>query len=66
VAEAKIIGVRQESLAISGRPNCAQSAVSVLFAKGRGKVDLIRVAVKPKLPAVPVEAERITELIPLM
>src|SRR5574343_445891 len=54
------IGKRQDELKISGRPSAAQSKISILLATDSGRVMRGRVAVTPKLPAVPVVAESVT------
>lgn len=58
----RTIGNRQLELKISGSPSCAQSAIDLKFAIGVPIVIRGRVAVTPKLPAVPVVAESVTEV----
>ena len=58
--------VRQASLGTRGIPSCAQSKVSDLFTTKVGKVVIGRVQVNPKFPAVPVDADKMTLLMPLI
>jgi hypothetical protein len=66
VVEQTINIIKQLSFGTSGRPICAQSKVSVLLARLVDKLVRDRVAVIPKLPAVKVEADRVTEFMPLI
>src|SRR5574343_755745 len=63
----RTIGNRQAPFLISGRPSAVQSAGSGMkFATGHEYEIRGRVAVTPKLPAVPVVAESVTLVTPRM
>jgi hypothetical protein len=58
--------VRHALRPISGIPRVAQSATHSVLAVGTLNWNFLAVQVTPKLPAVPVVAESVTVLIPLM
>ena len=60
-------GNRHELLKISGSPRSAQfDGPGIKFASGRDNAKRLRVAVTPKEPAVPVDADRVTPVTPRM
>jgi hypothetical protein len=57
-------GNKHDSLYTSGKPVSAHLTLFILLSVGKNIDDLYRVAVTPKLPAVPVVADSVTELTP--